>query len=142
MSTSLLMPPVKAAMPATRNRGRELALAAVALAENLLHAALEQRTAKESAQARQMTGLISDPAAKALSMAMTDRIIRSADAARAAKGWRAVLSRFGVPHGFGWFDCAMLRVGALTSRILPAVVMAAVRRRLRRESRHPRSRGL
>src|SRR5436305_787972 len=104
MSTSLATPPVRAAMPAAPDRKRELAPAAVALAESLLHAALEQRTAKESAQARRMTGLISDPAAKALSMAMTDRIIRSADAARAANGWRAVLSRFGVPPGFGWFD--------------------------------------
>jgi RHH-type proline utilization regulon transcriptional repressor/proline dehydrogenase/delta 1-pyrroline-5-carboxylate dehydrogenase len=122
-------------MPATRNRERELALATMALAENLLHAALEQRTAKESAQAGRMTGLISDPAAKALSMAMTDRIIRSADAGRAAKGWRAVLSRFGVPRGFGWLDRAMLRTGAFASHILPRTVMAAVRRRLRHDSR-------
>ncbi len=82
-----------------------------------------------------MAGLISDPAAKALSMAMTDRIIRSADAARAAQGWRAVLLRFGVPPSFGWFDRAMLHVGAWTSRIVPAVVMAAVRRRLQQDSR-------
>ena len=116
-------------------RNRDVPLAAVALAEKLLRAATEQRTAEEGARARLMTRLISDPAAKALSMAMTDRIIRSTDPVRAAQGWRAVLSRFGVPHGFGWSDRAMLRAGAMASRILPAVVMAAVRKRLRHDSR-------
>lgn len=116
-------------------RNRDLPRAAVTLAETLLRKALEQRTAEESAQAKQMTGLISDPAAKALSMAMTDRIIRSSDAPRAAKGWRAVLARFGVPRGLGWTDRALLRAGALASRGFPAVVMSAVQRRLRHDSR-------
>ena len=108
---------------------------AVALAEKLLRAALAEQRPAEAARARQISGLISAPAAKALSMAMTDRIIRSGDAARAAKGWRAVLSRFGVPRGFGWLDRAMLRAGAFASLLVPAIVMAAVQRRLRHDSR-------
>lgn len=125
----------KTEMPALGHRDREVASATAALAEDLLRAALAQRTATEGAQARRMAGLISDPAAKALSMAMTDRIIRSSDAVRAARGWRAVLSCFGVPQGFGWIDRSMLRVGALASRILPSVVMTAVQQRLRADSR-------
>ena len=103
---------------------------AVALAERLLRRALAEQRPEEAARARQVSGLIGDPAAKALSMAMTDRLIRSSDAARAAKSWRGLLPRFGLPRGFNWFDRAMLRVGATASRILPGVVMAAVRARL------------
>jgi len=114
---------------------RDYAQEAAALAEELLRAALEQQRAAESARARQVAGLIEDPAAKALTMTLTDRLFRSADAARAAKDWRGLLDRFGLPRGFGWFDRAMLWLGAAASRILPGPVMAAVRLRLRRDSR-------
>ena len=105
------------------------------LAEELLRAALARQRPAEQSRARQIAGLIADPSAKALSIAMTDRIFRSADPRRAAKGWRAIVSGFGVPRGFSWLDRVMLRVGAAASRILPEVVMAAVRWRLRHDSR-------
>jgi len=108
---------------------------AVTLAGQLLRAALAQQSPAERSRARQIAGLIADPSAKALSIAMTDRIFRAADSRRAAKGWRDTLSMFGVPHGFSRIDRAMLRAGALASRFLPEVVMAAVRQRLRHDSR-------
>ena len=107
----------------------------MALAEELLRSALATQRPGEKARARQVAGLIADPPTKALTMAMTDRLFRSADAERAARDWRATLARFGLPRGFGWIDRAMLQVGALASRILPEVVMAAVRTRLRHDSR-------
>jgi RHH-type proline utilization regulon transcriptional repressor/proline dehydrogenase/delta 1-pyrroline-5-carboxylate dehydrogenase len=112
----------------------QLAEKAVALAEELLRAALDEETRSESARARHMMALIADPAAKALSMEMTDRLFRSARANRAAKSWRRLLSRIGLPRGFSLLDRMMLGVGAQASRFLPRVVMAAVRARLRRES--------
>ena len=108
---------------------------AVALAEEILRAALAGQRPDEAARARQVSGLIADPAAKALSLAMTDRLIRSADPARAARCWRAMLARFGFPKGFRWLDRAMLQFGALGSFVLPGAVMAAVRARLRHDSR-------
>ena len=112
-----------------------LARQAVALAEELLRAALDQRRPAEKSRARQIAGLIADPAAKALGIAMTDQLFRSADPCRAAEGWRAIVSRFADLRGFSWRDRAMLRVGSMASRILPGVVMAAVRWRLRHDSR-------
>ncbi len=112
----------------------EISARAVAVAEELLRAALKAEKPSEAARARQVAALIGDPAAKGLSMAMTDRLTRSTDAARAAKGWRGLLARFGYPRGFGWFDRALLRLGAFVSRIVPEVVMAAVRHRLRKDS--------
>ncbi len=112
-----------------------LAQQAVALAEELLRAALAQQRRVEKSRARQTARLIADPSAKALSIAMTDRLFRSADPRRAAQGWRALVSRFADLRGFSWLDRAMLGVGSMASRILPRVVMAAVRWRLRHDSR-------
>jgi RHH-type proline utilization regulon transcriptional repressor/proline dehydrogenase/delta 1-pyrroline-5-carboxylate dehydrogenase len=112
-----------------------LAHRSVALAERLLRAALNERRPDEAAREKQLAGLISDPAAKTLSMAMTDRLIRTSDPARAARDWRTMLERIGLPRGFRWLDRAMLAVGAMASRVLAGVVMAAVRQRLRRDSR-------
>jgi proline dehydrogenase len=108
---------------------------AVRLAEDLLRAALAAMTRREKAHAKQMAGLIGDPAAKSLSMSMTDRLIRTASPSRAARMWRALLKRTGLPRGFSWLDRAMLRIGASASRFLPVLVMSAVQRRLRKDSR-------
>lgn len=112
-----------------------LAQQAVTCAEALLRAALMQMHGVEKSRAQRIAGLIADPATKALSIAMTDRLFRSADPKRAAKGWRAIVSGFDFPRGFSWLDRAMLRTGAAASRILPGVAMAAVRWRLRHDCR-------
>jgi RHH-type proline utilization regulon transcriptional repressor/proline dehydrogenase/delta 1-pyrroline-5-carboxylate dehydrogenase len=112
-----------------------LAQQAVALAEDLLHDALTQQRPSEESRARQIAGLIADPAAKGLSIAMTDRLFRSADPNRAAKGWCHLLAKFGLPRGFGRLDRALLRAGVIASSILPEFVMAGVQWRLRHDSR-------
>ncbi len=108
---------------------------AVTLAEGLLCAALAAMTRQEKGRAKQMAGLIGDPAAKSLSMAMTDRLIRTTSPSRAARMWRGLLERMGLPRGFSWLDRLMLRMGAAASRVLPAFVMRAVQRRLKKDSR-------
>ncbi len=107
---------------------------AVELADRLLRQALRGQSLREKARARQVSGLIQDPDAKALSMTMTDRLIRSDDPVRAAAEWRGLLSRFGIPRGFGGLDRAMLALGAVGSQVMPGVVMRLVRARLRRDS--------
>lgn len=118
-----------------RNTQDDIAERTVVRAEQLLRAAIAQQRPAEKARARQLSGLITDADAKGLTMAMTDRLIRSADPTRAAKGWRALLSRFGLPRGFRSLDRAMLLAGALASRIVPGIVMEAVQSRLHRDSR-------
>lgn len=82
-----------------------------------------------------MAGLIADPDAKRLAMAMTDRVIRSQEPHRAAEGWRSLLSRFGLPVGFPLRDRLALLASQAGSWLLPEVVMSAVRRQLQEESR-------
>ncbi len=107
---------------------------AVELAEQLLRATLEVRTQTEAAHMQRVARLIENPESKSLSMAMTDRLLRSDNASRAAWGWRGLLRRFGIGEGFAPIDRMMLRLGAFGSRILPWPVIAAVRHRLRDES--------
>lgn len=107
---------------------------AVRLAEDLLSATLEIRTRQEAAHMEKIARLIDSPQSKSLSMAMTDRLFRSDDAARAAHGWRGLLRRFGIGAGFAPIDRLMLHLGAFGSRIVPGMVIAAVRAKLRQES--------
>jgi RHH-type proline utilization regulon transcriptional repressor/proline dehydrogenase/delta 1-pyrroline-5-carboxylate dehydrogenase len=130
MTAVLEAPPARSARTAPPS---DPADRAVALAEQLLHAALQAMTPAEKSRARQMSGLIGDPAAKSLSMTMTDRLIRSTEAGRAARMWRSLLCG-SLPPGFSWLDRALLRLGAAASRVFPGVVMRAVQRRLRRDS--------
>ncbi len=109
--------------------------AAVALAERLLRESLEAMTADEEARMARVADLIGHPDAKRFSLAMTDRLGRSRDASRMARAWREWIDRLGKAEGFSWFDRLQLRLGAFGSRLLPGPVMAAVRHRLRSESR-------
>lgn len=107
----------------------------IELAGQLLAQALRIMNDSEKAQAKQMAGLISDAGAKSLSMTMTDRLIRSENPARSAAGWRAALSRFGLPRGFSRVDRSLLSLGSMASRWMPGLVMKAVQKRLRHDSR-------
>lgn len=127
--------PVKTGSRPARHAEPDPAAKAVELAERLLRSALMQRLPQEKQQAERMAGLISDPAAKRLSMAMTDRLVRSRDPVRAASGWRRLLRAFGLPRGFGWAQQGLLAAGAAASWVLPGTVIEAVRRRMRDESK-------
>lgn len=127
--------PVSAAPASVVLEDDLLASEVIKLAESFLRKAQEGQRPAEARQARRMAGLISDPAAKALAMSMTDRLIRSASPARTARHWRGLLSRFGFPQGFPSIDRWMLQAGAAASRVLPSVVMRAVQQRLKKDSR-------
>lgn len=108
---------------AAREEDPAIAEKTVQMAERLLRQALASMRTSERRQARRRAGLITDPAAKALSMTMTDRTIRSTDAGRTSHGWRSVLSRFGLPRGFSVPDRLLLWISAAASRVLPDLVL-------------------
>src|SRR5262245_27958734 len=113
----------------------DIATRAVALAAEILNAANRGQTAAECRRGRKVHALIADPAAKAFSMALTDRAFRSRSARRFADAFRGVIREHGLPHGFSWFDRAMLLAGSAGAQILPELVLPAVRHRLRAESK-------
>ncbi len=114
----------------------DIETATIELAETILRLALGQRNPAETAQANRVAGLISDPAAKRLSMAMTDRLIRSSSAVRASLCYRNLLSRFGIPQGFKWLDRAMLIAGGIASRMAPSLVLMSIISKLHSESKN------
>ena len=86
---------------------------------------------------RRIGRLIGHPGAKDFSLAMTDRMHRCASTSRTARMWRGLLEQLG-PHaqeGFLPMDRCLMQVGAFASRLLPGVVVPAIRTRLRAESR-------
>lgn len=107
---------------------------AVCLAEALLERSLHQTTKAEAAQMARVAGMIGSPKAKNFSLLMTDRIDRCESGPRTARMWRGLLERCGGGDGFPVIDRFLLRLGALGSRVLPKLVVGAVRRRLRKES--------
>ncbi len=108
--------------------------AAVVLAGNLLRQSLNETSAAEAAQMERVANMIGHPAAKSLSLTMTDRMHRSNDSSRVARMFRRLVDRYGSSTGFSLLDRVLLNLGSIGSRILPGVVVAAVRKRLRNES--------
>jgi len=103
-------------------------------AEQLLVSALAQQSSAERAEAAKLGGMMNDPAGKAFTFAMVDEVFRSHDPATAAKRWRGLIRRFGVPNYLPLFDRLLMRVGGVASRIIPSVVMPAIARKMRAES--------
>jgi RHH-type proline utilization regulon transcriptional repressor/proline dehydrogenase/delta 1-pyrroline-5-carboxylate dehydrogenase len=109
------------------------AIRAVKLAEKLLNSSLEMRNPEEEKEMAQLTGLVTDPALKTLSMGMTNRFRRSVNAKRIAQSWRNLLRKTGSISGLSFFDRLLLSARAFGSHILPGVVVSQILRRLRLE---------
>src|SRR5688572_4050139 len=107
---------------------------AIALAVDLLRIAATKQTGPERSQATRLQGLITDPKAKAFSMALTDRLFRSGRSSRTARAFRALLQRIPPSKGFPAADRLLLQVASRASWFASAPVIAAMQARLRKES--------
>jgi RHH-type proline utilization regulon transcriptional repressor/proline dehydrogenase/delta 1-pyrroline-5-carboxylate dehydrogenase len=125
---------MSAVVKAKAEAGGDPAESAIALAVDLLRSAAARQTDAERRQAVRLQGLITDPKAKAFSMALTDRLFRSDRSGRTARAFRALLKRIPPSAGFPALDRLLLHVAAKASWLVPAPVIAAMRARLRKES--------
>jgi RHH-type transcriptional regulator, proline utilization regulon repressor / proline dehydrogenase / delta 1-pyrroline-5-carboxylate dehydrogenase len=125
---------MSAVVKAKAEAGGDSAESAIALAVDLLRSAAARQTDAERRQAARLQGLITDPKAKAFSMALTDRLFRSDRSSRTARAFRALLKRIPPSSGFPALDRLLLHVAARASWLVPAPVIAAMRARLRKES--------
>ncbi len=110
--------------------------ASVRTAADLLRIAAELGTGesrRERARQRRLRALISDDAAKELTLALTDEVGRIVTRRHAARRFADVVSG-SRPDAFGTVDRLLLRAGARLAPLLPQVVMPLVLRRLRGES--------
>src|SRR3954464_13609297 len=111
-----------------------IAQRAIELAAELARNSQEQQTSAERAAAREMAGMMADPAGKAFTLAMPDRVFRSHSPARQSGQLRTLLDRYGVPKFLSAGRRWLLRAGAAASGGMPGVVMPAICRELQRSS--------
>lgn len=113
---------------------KELALKAVDLALDVLAKSNEGMHMGEKNQANQLARMMTDPAGKALTLAMADRVFRPTKTDRSAEQFRYLIHGYGVPHYLSVFDKLAMQVGCIASEFFPSIVMPAVTHQLRSES--------
>jgi RHH-type proline utilization regulon transcriptional repressor/proline dehydrogenase/delta 1-pyrroline-5-carboxylate dehydrogenase len=106
----------------------------IELAGELARKSHEVQTRAEFAASREMARMMVDPAGKAFTLAMPDRVFRSHRPARQASQLRRLLERFGVPGFLSTGRRVLLGTGAAVSRVIPGIVMPAIRNELQRSS--------
>jgi RHH-type proline utilization regulon transcriptional repressor/proline dehydrogenase/delta 1-pyrroline-5-carboxylate dehydrogenase len=112
-----------------------LIAAAVELAGQLLVDGQRRSTPAQRRQAERLARLTEDPAGLALTLALTDDVIRIDDPARAARRFVDVVRRTGIPSSLGLADQLLLRAGVAVAPHLPRPTAALLHRRVRREAR-------
>lgn len=103
-------------------------------ASKLLSQSLKEQTTTERREGARLARLMQDPAGKAFTLAMVDEVFRSGNASVQSQHWRQLIEEFGVPKYLGIRDQCLLRLGATSSAIIPALVMPVVAYWLRRDS--------
>jgi RHH-type proline utilization regulon transcriptional repressor/proline dehydrogenase/delta 1-pyrroline-5-carboxylate dehydrogenase len=114
---------------------KDLTAEAVELAEELLVRSTSLESAGERSEGEKLAALMDDPQGKELTFHLTDRILRIPVSKRAAKLFRDLLKTYGAPAYLKPFDRFLMKLGAAASIYLPSVVMPAISRRLRKESK-------
>jgi RHH-type proline utilization regulon transcriptional repressor/proline dehydrogenase/delta 1-pyrroline-5-carboxylate dehydrogenase len=110
----------------------ELIERSVARAASLLVQSQELVHRREGRQADNLAALIADDAGKEFLLELTDRVMRLEAPDLAADVFARIAAR---PPPVGLLDRVALHAGAILARRVPRLVMPAVRRRIRRETR-------
>lgn len=125
-------------MMAEARRGQwtdqQLAAKAVELAEFILKQSNAGMRGKEKRQAQQMERMMNDPAGKAFTLALADRVFRPSSPARGAELFRYLLDGYGVPRYLSAADRFAMKMGGRFSAQFPGVVMPVITSQLRKES--------
>jgi len=113
----------------------DLAKKAVELTQQLLEKSRRLETPSETRSNQKLAGLMNDEPGKELTFCLTDQVFRPSEASRSAELFRSLVNRFGIPEHLSPIDRLLMKVGAVASRFAPSIVMPAITRRLRAESR-------
>lgn len=113
----------------------ELAGHAVALAAELAERARTLIRPRERREAERLRRMMADDSGKAFTVSLADRLHRSADPRRAAEAFRHLVRQHGIPEYLGLGERLLLLGAHWGSLLAPGPVMAAMRRRLRAQTR-------
>lgn len=112
----------------------ELADKAIKLAEQILLLGNAGMYREEKKQAGQLARMMNDPAGKAFTLSLADRVFRPTNPVKSAEQFRHLVSSYGVPKYLSGFDQLLLKSGVTFSKYFPEMVMPQVTGQLRRES--------
>ena len=132
--TDSSIPDLMAAARRDKWTDQQLATKAVELAESILRQANAGMRRHERKQAEQLERMMDDPAGKAFTLALADRVFRPASPARGAELFRYLLGGYGVPKYLSGMDRLAMKVGDRLSVQFPGVVMPMITSQLRKES--------
>lgn len=96
--TDSSIPDMMAAARRDKWTDQQLAAKAVELAESILKQSNAGMRRKEKKQAEQMERMMNDPAGKAFTLALADRVFRPSSPARGAELFRYLLDGYGIPR--------------------------------------------
>jgi RHH-type proline utilization regulon transcriptional repressor/proline dehydrogenase/delta 1-pyrroline-5-carboxylate dehydrogenase len=113
---------------------RSLPERAVKLAAEILQQSTVRTNEADRANGERMASMLEDESGKAFTIALADEVLRFGKHGRAARRFRDLLERFGLPSYLSAIDRLLLRTGALVSRVFPWIVMPQVAAQVRRES--------
>jgi len=103
---------------------------AISLVEQLLTDSDAQRERRDKANRKRFARLLKDPAAIALTMSLTDEVMRMSSMSRAAKTLRKI-TKTASPSGLGIWDFLGLKIISVISFLFPTLVMRIVHQRVR-----------
>lgn len=107
---------------------------AIARAASLLRSSRVDTSRSERRRQTRLARIVDDAAARELTFALTDEVLRLDDPRRAAGRFAAVVRDLGDASALGVVDRLALRAGAALAPRLPRVVMPLVRRRVLAEA--------
>ena len=132
--TDSSIPDMMAAARRDKWTDQQLAAKAVELAESILKQSNAGMRRKEKKQAEQMERMMNDPAGKAFTLALADRVFRPSSPARGAELFRYLLDGYGIPRYLSAADRFAMKLGDKFSVQFPGVVMPMITSQLRKES--------
>lgn len=132
--TDSSIPDMMAAASRDKWTDQQLAAKAVELAESILKQSNAGMRRKEKKQAEQMERMMNDPAGKAFTLALADRVFRPSASARGAELFRYLLDGYGIPRYLSATDRLAMKLGGRLSAQFPGVVMPMITSQLRKES--------
>lgn len=107
---------------------------AVAVAEAIWRRSMTLQTDAERHQHASLARMLDDPLGTTFTGRMADRLFRSRRSERAARQWRLLVARWGVPGFLSRWERLAMHLGLFAARWWPHVVMPLVRRHLRAET--------
>lgn len=132
--TDSSIPDLMAAARRDKWTDQQLAAKAVELAESILKQANAGMRRHEKKQAEQLERMMDDPAGKAFTLALADRVFRPAAPARGAELFRYLLNGYGIPRYLSGMDRVAMKLGDRFSVQFPGLVMPMITSQLRKES--------